>query len=231
MKSKVSGDMGIVADAVMADDGKPVIVAECWEDLRRRMECAGPECAANARRLVACWNALLGVDTDFIERVTQSPGVTIIEHLQRDRAELIEVLRESRNYVAMLGRPDLPSTFQDKGAIAVLDRIDALLARLSDDGLPSSAFAEGLEVQDVRALCDLALKGLASSEQGKLTKHAQIGNCVFHPGVSERLVVERAQREYEYQNTPEKEAERLAKLRAFREAISNASLGPVSDPR
>jgi hypothetical protein len=47
----------------------------------------------DARRLVACWNALVGVDTDFIERVTQSPGFTIIEHLLRDRDELIGALR------------------------------------------------------------------------------------------------------------------------------------------
>ena len=52
-------------------------------------DCPAP--IENARRLVACWNALVGVDTDFIERVTQSPGFTIIEHLQRDRDELLAV--------------------------------------------------------------------------------------------------------------------------------------------
>ncbi len=42
----------------------------------------------------------------------------------------------------------------------------------------------------------------------KLKKEAQIGNTIFHKGVSERLVIQRAQREYDYQNTPEMLAER-----------------------
>ena len=90
---------------------------------------------ANARRLVACWNALLGVDTDFIERVTQSPGATIIEHLQRDRDELIAVLRaltdaalkydSSIAGAATRGEVDL---MQDGGGVAVSDDLDDLYA-------------------------------------------------------------------------------------------------------
>jgi hypothetical protein len=43
----------------------------------------------------------------------------------------------------------------------------------------------------------------------KLEKPAMVGNTRFGEGVSERLVIDRAQREYEYQVTPEKEAERI----------------------
>lgn len=44
----------------------------------------------------------------------------------------------------------------------------------------------------------------------KLKKEAQIGSTIFHVVVSERIVIKRAQREYEYQNSPEKLAERKA---------------------
>jgi len=49
--------------------------------------------AADCRRLVACWNALLGVDTEFLERVPQSPGFTIVQLLTQERDELIEALK------------------------------------------------------------------------------------------------------------------------------------------
>lgn len=51
-----------------------------------------------------------------------------------------------------------------------------------------------------------------SAKDRKLEKPAQVGNTRFSAGVSERLVIERAQREYEYQNTPEKEMERLKNI-------------------
>jgi hypothetical protein len=38
----------------------------------------------------------------------------------------------------------------------------------------------------------------------KLKKEAQIGTTIFHKGVSERLVIQRAQREYEYWHDPER---------------------------
>lgn len=51
------------------------------------------------------------------------------------------------------------------------------------------------------------------SNEATLKKPARVGNTIFHVGVSERLVVERAQREYERQNTPEKVAYRKAALK------------------
>ncbi|MFW4586574.1 DUF4406 domain-containing protein [Pseudomonas aeruginosa] len=51
----------------------------------------------------------------------------------------------------------------------------------------------------------------------KLEKPAQVGGVRFSAGVSSRLVVEAAQRLYEFESTPEKEAERIERLQAFRE--------------
>ncbi|MGE1568528.1 hypothetical protein ACMFER_21780 [Pseudomonas aeruginosa] len=51
----------------------------------------------------------------------------------------------------------------------------------------------------------------------KLEKPAQVGAICFSAGVSSRLVVEAAQRLYEFESTPEKEAERIERLQAFRE--------------
>lgn len=60
-----------------------------------------------------------------------------------------------------------------------------------------------------------AASGSPSAELGTLTKPAQVGNTIFHAGIAERTVIERAQREYEYQQTPEKEAARLKRVHAF----------------
>jgi uncharacterized protein YqiB (DUF1249 family) len=49
----------------------------------------------------------------------------------------------------------------------------------------------------------------------KLKKPAQVGNTVFSVGVSERAVIERAQREYDYQHSPEAVEERRKRLNNF----------------
>ncbi|AUR80791.1 hypothetical protein TC7_022 [Pseudomonas phage TC7] len=57
----------------------------------------------------------------------------------------------------------------------------------------------------------------ARSTWPKLEKPAQVGAVRFSAGMSSRLVVEAAQRLYEFESTPEKEAERIERLQAFRE--------------
>lgn len=59
----------------------------------------------------------------------------------------------------------------------------------------------------------------------KLTKAAQVGNTIFNVGVDERMVVERAQREHDYQQTPEKEAERIKRVHAFQNALTELQVG------
>lgn len=47
-------------------------------------------CAADARRLVACWNACDGIETADLERATASGNLAVFgQHLMRDRDELI----------------------------------------------------------------------------------------------------------------------------------------------
>ncbi|HBO2760794.1 TPA: hypothetical protein L4I51_006500, partial [Pseudomonas aeruginosa] len=71
--------------------------------------------------------------------------------------------------------------------------------------------------QEARAA--LAQPSPAQAEQHwpKLEKPVQVGAIRFHAGLSSRLVVEAAQRLYEFESTPEKEAERIERLQAFRE--------------
>ncbi|HEJ6121028.1 TPA: hypothetical protein SL833_002752 [Pseudomonas aeruginosa] len=73
------------------------------------------------------------------------------------------------------------------------------------------------EIADLRAA--LAQPSSAQAEQHwpKLEKPAQVGAIRFRAGLSSRLVVEAAQRLYEFESTPEKEAERIERLQAFRE--------------
>ncbi|TKA90362.1 hypothetical protein [Halopseudomonas bauzanensis] len=58
-----------------------------------------------------------------------------------------------------------------------------------------------------------------SFEWPKLERPAKVGAVRFDAGVSSRLVVKAAQRQYEYDVTPEKEADRIARLDGFRKAI------------
>ncbi|MFW4573958.1 hypothetical protein ACOAP4_26350, partial [Pseudomonas aeruginosa] len=66
----------------------------------------------------------------------------------------------------------------------------------------------------------------ARSTWPKLEKPAQVGGGRFSAGVSSRLVVEAAQRLYEFESTPEKEAERIERLQAFREKLDPLNLAP-----
>ncbi|MCS7821942.1 hypothetical protein N0019_26680 [Pseudomonas aeruginosa] len=70
-----------------------------------------------------------------------------------------------------------------------------------------------------QARAALAQPSPAQAEQHwpKLEKPAQVGGVRFSAGVSSRLVVEAAQRLYEFESTPEQEAERIERLQAFRE--------------
>lgn len=72
-----NGDVAIRAPE-LAGDGKRVIVAECFEDIRRANEKATAECQANARRIVACVNYCEGVSTAEIEAAPKSMNLRAI---------------------------------------------------------------------------------------------------------------------------------------------------------
>jgi regulator of replication initiation timing len=74
----------------------------------------------------------------------------------------------------------------------------------------------------IRETQDAYEKGRSDERKRKLTKIAQVGNAVFHVGVSERLVIERAHRQYEYEQTPERVAKRTEQLTEFLAAIGEA---------
>ncbi len=82
-----------------------------------------------------------------------------------------------------------------------------------------------------RARAALAQPSPAQAEQHwpKLEKPAQVGGGRFSAGVSSRLVVEAAQRLYEFESTPEKEAERIERLQAFREQLDPLNLAPHAE--
>ncbi|ENQ7789832.1 hypothetical protein [Pseudomonas aeruginosa] len=68
---------------------------------------------------------------------------------------------------------------------------------------------EGEDGQPVpAAVCDIALARRAFNHWPKLEHPAKVGGVRFSAGVSSRLVVEAAQRLYEFESTPEQEAER-----------------------
>lgn len=69
---------------------------------------------------------------------------------------------------------------------------------------------EGEDGQPVpAAACDITLARRAFNHWPKLKQPAKVGGVRFSAGVSSRLVVEAAQRLYEFESTPEKEAERI----------------------
>lgn len=68
----------------------------------------------------------------------------------------------------------------------------------------------------------------ASKSVPVLDAHAQVGGARFMPGVKWSTVIRSAQTYYSNINTPEKEAERIKKAKAFVEAINNGT--PVPPP-
>ncbi|HHQ4199663.1 TPA: hypothetical protein ACSQFS_003170 [Pseudomonas aeruginosa] len=89
---------------------------------------------------------------------------------------------------------------------------------------------EGEDGQPVpAAVCDIALARRAFNHWPKLEQPAKVGSVRFSAGVSSRLVVEAAQRLYEFESTPEQEAERIERLQAFREQLDPLNLAPHAE--
>ncbi|HHK2189092.1 TPA: hypothetical protein ACQRGL_005727 [Pseudomonas aeruginosa] len=105
--------------------------------------------------------------------------------------------------------------------------VESLLALINDQASARSEasfeewLANELEGEDDQpvpaAVCDIALARRAFNHWPKLEQPAKVGGVRFSAGVSSRLVVEAAQRLYEFESTPEQEAERIERLQAFRE--------------
>lgn len=90
----------------------------------------------------------------------------------------------------------------------------AILARSQPETEEGSALARKYQVKSNR-LRDMLDAHPADQAWPKLDKPAKVGGGRFQAGVSTQLVVEAAQRLYEYEVTPEKEAERIARCSSF----------------
>ncbi|MGU1160383.1 LysM peptidoglycan-binding domain-containing protein [Pseudomonas aeruginosa] len=116
---------------------------------------------------------------------------------------------------------------------------ESLLAMIKDQAPARSEtsfeewLANELEGEDGQpvpaAVCDIALARRAFNHWPKLEQPAKVGGVRFSAGVSSRLVVEAAQRLYEFESTPEKEAERIERLQAFREQLDPLNLPPHAE--
>lgn len=113
---------------------------------------------------------------------------------------------------------------------------ESLLAMIKDQAPARSEasfeewLANELEGEDGQpvptAVCDIVLARRAFNHWPKLEQPAKVGGVRFSAGVSSRLVVEAAQRLYEFESTPEQEAERIERLQAFREQLDPLNLAP-----
>lgn len=65
----------------------------------------GPSGEANARRLVACWNACDGIDTDLLEEKADlaAAGVTAFMELKQTNEMLLEALKEAADSIESWG--------------------------------------------------------------------------------------------------------------------------------
>lgn len=116
---------------------------------------------------------------------------------------------------------------------------ESLLAMIKDQAPARSEasfeewLANELEGEDGQpvpaAVCDITLARRAFNHWPKLEHPAKVGGVRFSAGVSSRLVVEAAQRLYEFESTPEKEAERIERLQAFREQLDPLNLAPHAE--
>ncbi|MFG8636777.1 hypothetical protein ACEPT5_05920 [Pseudomonas aeruginosa] len=85
------------------------------------------------------------------------------------------------------------------------------------------------EIADLRAALAQPSPTQAEQHWPKLEQPAKVGGVRFSAGVSSRLVVEAAQRLYKFESTPEKEAERIERLQAFREQLDPFNLAPHAE--
>ena len=90
--------------------------------------------------------------------------------------------------------------------------VDTLHRELLNSGLVT---AEQWNDAIAPRLMNLGLAVRAQPSHARLTKPAQVGNTIFDTGVEERLVIDRAHREYEYQQTPERQEDRRKRREDF----------------
>ncbi|HHX7816845.1 TPA: hypothetical protein ACVNHX_005368 [Pseudomonas aeruginosa] len=149
------------------------------------------------------------VDLRFEDASGRDTGcdVSIVDYAEK-AASLIEAMLSDRAALAQPSQSQYEASFEEWLA----NELEG------EDGQPVPA-----------AVCDIALARRAFNHWPNLEKPAQVGAIRFHAGLSSRLVVEAAQRAYEYKATPEQEAERIERLQAFREQLDPLNLAPHAE--
>ena len=135
--------------------------------------------------------------------------------MKDQRVVNVELLSEALDYLT--GENSAPGSWCD-GLIARLRAIISgpgvepvgVFVRKGLDNYPSLEWQKNYVAKEGDKLY-LAAPSAPVPEWPVLDKPALVGGGRFHVGVSARLVVEAAQRHYEYEVTPEKEAERIAR--------------------
>ena len=95
-------------------------------------QCLGPDAVANARRLVACWNALEGISTEALEDFPLAiNGVTNLAVLKQERDELLAALRTSTNGLRHCSRWNI-SEETEKAIITQVIANELILAKYKD---------------------------------------------------------------------------------------------------
>lgn len=111
----------------------------------------------------------------------------------------------------------LPAGRSDEQTRTLVNIINALVAQ-SLEQRESSPQAEGSRSSEC----------IPSATARKLEKPAQVGNTIFGVGLDESMVIERAQREHDYHQRPEREAVRIARSNtAFRLINVEAALAEL----
>lgn len=88
------------------------------------------------------------------------------------------------------------------------EQVESLVKQISE-------MQEQVLRKNIRAMLEAFHDDRASNADKKLTKPARVGNTKFGVGVPERIVIERAQLEHEYHNSPEEIANRVARVKEF----------------
>jgi hypothetical protein len=81
------------------------------------------------------------------------------------------------------------------------------------------SFARALLADHSRDVAEMAAEQPSAEAELRLDSPAQVGNARFGKGTLHRLVIEAAQRHHAHMNTPEKEADRIARGEAFVNAL------------
>lgn len=172
--------------------------------------------AATAAATITIGEARSPVGVSLGLRLIGDEEVAAIALTQHDRTVTLHVTDQAHAAqiaAAIQGQPPLAAEGEPVGEVRFeLGAPSSIFAELYSKSLP--ALAPGTKLYAAPQPAEQQ-----PFEWPRLDRPAKVGAVRFGQGVSSRLVVEAAQRQYEYDVTPEKEAERIAKFADFRKEV------------